>query len=86
MEYMALGKPVVQFDLTEGRRSALDASVYAKENDMDDLANKIIELLDDEARRHRMGEYGKRRVEEELQWTYEAPKLLAAYDALFDRT
>lgn len=86
MEYMALGKPVVQFDLTEGRRSALDASVYAKENDADDLANKIIELLDDEGRRKRMGEYGKRRVEEELQWTYEAPKLLAVYDALFDRT
>jgi glycosyltransferase involved in cell wall biosynthesis len=86
MEYMALGKPVVQFDLTEGRRSALDASVYAKKNDANDLAEKIIELLDDEGRRRRMGEYGKRRVEEELQWTYEAPKLLAAYDVLFDRT
>jgi len=83
MEYMALGKPVVQFDLTEGRRSALEASVYAKENDEEDLAEKIIELLGDEQRRKRMGEYGRRRVEEELQWSYEAPKLLAAYDALF---
>ena len=85
MEYMALGKPVVQFDLTEGRRSALEASVYAKENDEEDLAEKIIELLGDEERRRRMGEYGRRRVEEELQWNYEAPKLLAAYDALFSR-
>ena len=82
----ALGKPVVQFDLTEGRRSALDAAVYAKENDELDLAEKIIELLGDEGRRERMGEYGRRRVEEKLQWTYEAPKLLAAYDALFERT
>ena len=82
MEYMALGKPVVQFDLTEGRRSALDASLYAKQNDETDFANKIIELIDDEARRKTMGEYGRRRVEEELQWSFEAPKLLEAYEAL----
>lgn len=84
MEYMALGKPVVQFDLTEGRRSALDASVYARKNDEKDLARKIVDLLDDEERRHVMGEYGRRRVENDLQWACEAPKLLAAYDALFD--
>jgi glycosyltransferase involved in cell wall biosynthesis len=82
MEYMALGKPIVQFDLTEGRRSALDASVYAKKNDEIDFANKLIELIDDEARRRKMGEYGRRRVEEELQWSFEAPKLLEAYEAL----
>jgi glycosyltransferase involved in cell wall biosynthesis len=32
MEYMALGKPVVQFDLTEGRFSAQEASLYAQED------------------------------------------------------
>ena len=83
MEYMALGKPVVQFDLTEGRRSALEASVYAKRNDEKDLALRILELLDDEERRRRMGEYGRRRVENDLQWEHEAPKLLAAYETLF---
>jgi glycosyltransferase involved in cell wall biosynthesis len=82
MEYMALGKPVVQFDLTEGRRSAGEASLYARRNDEQDLASKLLELLDDEARRLRMGEFGRRRVENELQWSYEAPKLLAAYEAL----
>lgn len=86
MEYMALGKPVVQFDLTEGRRSALEASVYAKRNDEQDLAARILELLDDEERRRRMGEFGRRRVERELQWDHEAPKLLAAYDTLFSLT
>ena len=83
MEYMALGKPIVQFDLTEGRRSALEASIYASRNDETDLANKIIELLDDEQRRKQMGEYGRRRVKQELQWSFEAPKLLEAYEALF---
>lgn len=82
MEYMALGKPIVQFDLTEGRRSALDASLYAEQNDETDFADKLIELIDDEERRRTMGEYGRQRVEQKLQWTYEAPKLLKAYEAL----
>jgi glycosyltransferase involved in cell wall biosynthesis len=83
MEYMALAKPIVQFDLTEGRRSAREASAYARRNDEQDLAHKILELLDDEGRRRRMGEFGRRRVEDELQWAHEAPKLLEAYKALF---
>jgi glycosyltransferase involved in cell wall biosynthesis len=83
MEYMALGKPIVQFDLTEGRRSALEASVYARRNDVGDLAANILALLDDEGRRQRMGDYGRRRVESELQWAHEAPKLLEAYRVLF---
>jgi glycosyltransferase involved in cell wall biosynthesis len=84
MEYMALGKPIVQFDMTEGRFSARDASMYARPNDPVDMACKIVELLDDEPRRQRMGAYGRARIENELEWAYEAPKLLAAYDALFD--
>ena len=82
MEYMALGKPIVQFDLTEGRFSAQDASLYAKRNDPLDLAAKIVELIDDPERRAQMGAFGRRRVENELEWRYEAPKLIAAYEAL----
>ncbi len=81
MEYMALGKPIVQFDLTEGRFSAQDASLYAAKNDPIDMAKKIDELLDDPVRREQMGEFGRKRVEEVLEWKYEAPKLLAAYAA-----
>ena len=83
MEYMALGKPIVQFDLAEGRCSALRASLYAHQNDAIDLAAKIVELLDDPARRAEMGNYGRRRVENELEWRHEAPKLLAAYEMLW---
>jgi glycosyltransferase involved in cell wall biosynthesis len=82
MEYMALGKPIVQFDVTEGRFSALDASLYAQPNDAIDFACKIIELLEDPARRQRMGRFGRTRVENVLAWNHEAPKLLAAYQAL----
>jgi len=80
---MALGKPIVQFDLTEGRFSAQGASAYARRNDPDDIAAKIVELLDDPQRRAEMGALGRARVENELEWKYEAPKLLAAYDSLW---
>ena len=83
MEYMALAKPIVQFDLTEGRFSAQEASLYAAKNDPEDMARKIVELLDDPGHRQRMGEHGRNRVESELEWKYEVPKLLAAYEALF---
>ncbi len=83
MEYMALGKPIVQFDLTEGRVSAQDASVYARRNDPADFADQVLALLDDPERRKTMGAFGRRRVHDELAWPHEAPKLLAAYDRLF---
>ncbi len=83
MEYMALGKPIVQFDLAEGRFSAQAASLYARRNNAFDFAAKIAELLDDPARRALMGAYGRKRVENELEWRYEMPKLVAAYEALW---
>ena len=86
MEYMALGKPIVQFDLAEGRHSAQAASLYAQKNNPVDFAAKIVELLDDPERRKAMGELGRRRVMDELEWRHEVPKLLAAYDALWARS
>ena len=86
MEYMALGKPIVQFDLAEGRFSAQAASLYANRNDPVDLAAKIVELIDDPARRAEMGNWGRERVERELEWRHEAPKLLKAYEHLWNRT
>jgi glycosyltransferase involved in cell wall biosynthesis len=82
MEYMALGKPVVQFDLTEGRVSAGEASWYARPNDVADLAQKMVSLLADADQRIRMGAIGRDRVERELSWQHEAPRLLAAYEHL----
>jgi glycosyltransferase involved in cell wall biosynthesis len=82
MEYMALGKPVVQFDLTEGRVSAGEASWYARPNDVADLAQKMVSLLANENQRIHMGAIGRDRVERELSWQHEAPRLLAAYEHL----
>ncbi|MEI7668990.1 MAG: glycosyltransferase family 4 protein [Pseudomonadota bacterium] len=83
MEYMALGKAIVQFDVTEGRFSAGKSSLYAKPNDAQDFAHKIIELIDNTEKRLAMGKIGRERIEKELAWSFEAPKLLAAYQSLF---
>jgi glycosyltransferase involved in cell wall biosynthesis len=83
MEYMALGKPVVQFDVAEGRYSAQESSLYARRNDAVDFGEKILELLADPERGARMGAIGQARVHRELAWTHQAPRLLAAYDTLF---
>lgn len=82
LEYMALGKPVVLFDLVEGRRSAGDAALYAKDDDSADMAAKIAVLLDDAELRRRLGEIGRARMERELSWEYQVPRLLSAYAAL----
>lgn len=79
MEYMAMGKPIVQFDLMEGRNSAGEASVYAEGNNAIDFADKILELLADPQKRKQMGEIGMRRMTEKLEWRYQIPTLLKAY-------
>jgi len=79
MEYMTLAKPMVQFEVTEGRFSAQDASLYAKPNDPVDLAQKIVALVDDPAQRASMGAYGRQRVVNELGWQHQITPLLAAY-------
>ena len=80
MEYMAFGKPIVQFDVREGRVSAGLASLYARANDPKDFARKIAELLDDPERRAAMGAFARTRVEAHLSWRAQAPALLAAYE------
>lgn len=79
MEYMALKKAIVQFDLKEGRFSAQRASLYAANDSTDDFAEKIIYLLDNEKIRNEMGEYGYNRVLTELSWEYESKKLVDVY-------
>ena len=85
MEYMAMGKPVVSFDLKETRFSARDAALYARPNDTKDFSNKILELLSDEKKRQEMGKCGRKRIEEELAWEYTKKNLTLAYEKIFSR-
>lgn len=84
MEYMAFELPVVAFDLRETRVSAGEAAVYATPNEVEDYARLLVELLDDEPRRRRMGALGRRRVVEELAWDHQAARYLDVYRRLLD--
>src|SRR5947208_2569821 len=83
MEYMAMGKPVVAFDLTETRFSAQGAALYARPNMVKDFADKIETLLNDEELRSKLGAYGRKRIEEELRWEVSKERLLLMYKQLF---
>lgn len=82
VEYMALGKPIVAYDLREARVSAGDAAVYATPNDPVEFARHLIELLAAPQRCHAMGVEGRRRFETTLAWEHQADALLALYREL----
>jgi glycosyltransferase involved in cell wall biosynthesis len=84
IHYMSMGKPIVAFDLPEHRFTARGAALYAKPNDELTFAQAISELMDDPRRREALGASGRRRFEAELAWEYSIPKLLEAYQAVFD--
>lgn len=81
LEYMAMGRPIVSFDLREARVSAGDAAVYAPANDETAFAGLTAQLLDDPDKRARMGKLGQERVGGELSWHNSQRSLLAAYAA-----
>ncbi|HXH48451.1 MAG TPA: glycosyltransferase family 4 protein [Terriglobia bacterium] len=80
LEYMAFGLPVVLYDLTEGRRSAADAALYAQPNDPKDFARQMLKLLDSEELRQTLGTRARKRIEESLNWENEKRELLKAYE------
>jgi len=79
MEYMALGKPTVAFDLTETRYSAQQAALYVTPNNVAEFAERTCWLFDNPGARATMGEFGRRRVAESLAWEYSAKELVRAY-------
>lgn len=81
LEYMAMGRPIVSFDLREARVSAGDAAVYAPANDEAAFAGLIALLLDDPEQRARMGKIGQERIGGPLSWRNSQASLLAAYAA-----
>jgi glycosyltransferase involved in cell wall biosynthesis len=83
MEYMALKKPIVQFDLKEGRLSAENASLYANNTCTEDFANKIMWLLENEEERIKMGNFGYKKIVDKLAWEHESQNLIQIYQKAF---
>jgi glycosyltransferase involved in cell wall biosynthesis len=85
IEYLALGKPVVAFDLPEHRVTAQEAAVYARPNDALELARTLAALMDDPQRRQRLGQVGQQRVASTLAWAYQEQHLLQMYQRLIGK-
>ena len=85
MEYMAYAKPIVTFDLKETRYSAQSAAIYVQPNDELEFAKATRMLMDDPEMCKQLGEFGRTRVENELQWSVVGKQLIAAYQFLFSQ-
>jgi len=79
MEYMALGKTFVAYDLKETRITGADCGLYSKNNSQLDMARNIIKLADDKKLCKILGQKGRKRIENELKWDYSIPNLYDAY-------
>ena len=82
MEYMALAKPVVAYDLTENRVSGGNAALYATPGQPASLAACLFRLAQDEALRSQLGAEGRARIKNGLAWEFSARELIRAYDRL----
>ena len=80
LEYMAMGVPVVSFDLAETRVSAADAAVYARPNEAVDLARRAIEVLTEPDRGAARGRAGQARIAGPLSWANSVNELRRAYE------
>lgn len=85
MEYMAMGKPTVSFDLKETRFTAGEAAIYVPPNDVVEYAKAIVRLMDDPILRKRLGDYGREKIKKELNWDIVGKNLLIAYDYLYNK-
>ena len=85
MEYMAFELPVLAFDLRETRISADEAGVYVTPNDVEEYASALVDLMDDEPRRARLGKLGRARVEQHLAWNHQRRAYLDVYRRLTGR-
>jgi len=78
-EYMAVGKPVVAYDLVESRYTAQEAGVYVTPGNYKEYARAILSLMDDPEKREVMGKFGRERITNTLRWGIQEKKLLQAY-------
>jgi glycosyltransferase involved in cell wall biosynthesis len=85
MMYMALGKPIVAFDLKETRYTAQESALYALPNDVEAFARAIVKLMDDPETCSRMGEFGLNRIRTELAWQHVSRHLIYAYQSLWSQ-
>ncbi len=83
-EYMACGLPIVASDLPPIRRfiAESECGILVNATNAHEHAEAILYLLDHPDGAQRMGENGRRAVEEKYNWQSEGRKLLRLYEEL----
>jgi glycosyltransferase involved in cell wall biosynthesis len=79
-EYLALGKPVVAYDLVETRTTVGDAALLVAPGDVQAFAHQIERLAEDPELRAVLAARARERVAE-LTWEVSASRLLEAYES-----
>ena len=81
IEYLAIGKPVVAYDLRETRRTAGDAALFVEPGDAEAFADAIARLAGDPGLRADLAHRARERAGE-LTWERSEVALLSAYAGL----
>lgn len=81
VEYMALGRPIVQFACIEGEKTAMQASMSVRGSDPNSLAKVLSGLLENELQRYNMSVFGLNRFKDVLAWEHQRSKLISAYSS-----
>lgn len=82
LNYMAVGLPTVAFETAVNCDVLGAAGVFAALGDSDDLARKLLLVLDDESEASSRGHALRRRAEERFSWTAATRTILEVYDSL----
>ena len=77
LEYMALEKPIVAFNLKETKVSCGNSALYA--DNIYSFIDNIIQLADNNELRKKLGKIGRDRIEKRFSWDYSKEPLLQAY-------
>ncbi len=83
MEYMVAGIPIVAFDLLESKFSAGDSAIFIEPGDIYGFADAIDRLLKDKRLCEVLGAKGRKRIQNNLNWSNSKSILLEAYSSIF---
>ncbi|MBI5841419.1 MAG: glycosyltransferase family 4 protein [Chloroflexi bacterium] len=79
-EYMAMGKPIIAYDLKETRYTAQESALYVPHDDVNAFAEAILKLVDQPELCTKLTNFAKKRIAE-VSWESQQPLLLSAYEA-----
>ena len=84
-QYMFYGKPLIVSDVKPLKRIVTETGcgLVFRAGDHEELAERLLEAINDVSKQKEMGEKGRRAVENKYNWDTEQKKLLLIYEILF---